>query len=530
MGIRSHLLAGLAFAGLALLSIGRAAEPGAMELHLRKRTETGEKTGRFHATIEKQTWDAARTAVIVCDMWDLHHCLNATRRGAELTPRMNQVLQEARRRGATIIHAPSSCMETYANHPARKRAAQMPPAARLPDEIGKWCYQIPSEEQGEYPIDQTDGGEDDDLEEHRQWAEKLAAMGRNPKAPWKSQTDGLEIRDEDLISDSGVEIWNALEHRQIENVILLGVHTNMCVLGRPFGLRQMVKNGKRVALMRDMTDTMYNPEREPKVSHFTGTDLIVEHIEKWVCPTITSDQLLGGKPFRFSKDKRPHVVFLMSEPEYETGTTLPEFARHHLAKDFRVSLVFGDEKDGNRLPGLESLRQADVAIVSLRRRALSAEQMELLREFIENGKPIVGVRTANHALSLRGEAPPEGHKVWEEFDADVIGGHYTGHHGAGPRVAVSVAKGAESHAILKGVDVARLHGYGSLYQVNPLADSATPLLIGTIPDKPSEPIAWVNRNRFGGRVFYTSLAHRDDFQQESFNRLLRNAVLWAIER
>jgi hypothetical protein len=76
----------------------------------------------------------------------------------------------------------------------------------------------------------------------------------------------------------------------------------MCVLGRPFGLRQMAKNGKNVVLMRDMTDTMYNPKRAPFVSHFKGTELIVEHIEKFVCPTITSDQMIGGKAFRFKGD------------------------------------------------------------------------------------------------------------------------------------------------------------------------------------------------------------------------------------
>jgi hypothetical protein len=76
----------------------------------------------------------------------------------------------------------------------------------------------------------------------------------------------------------------------------------MCVLGRPFGLRQLAKNGKNVVLMRDMTDTMYNPARSPNVSHFRGTELIVEHIEKFVCPTITSDQLIGGKPFYFKGD------------------------------------------------------------------------------------------------------------------------------------------------------------------------------------------------------------------------------------
>ena len=67
------------------------------------------------------------------------------------------------------------------------------------------------------------------------------------------------------------EVWNILTSRHIKNVILTGVHTNMCVLGRPFGLRQMARNGKNVVLMRDMTDTMYNPKRWPYVSHFEGT-------------------------------------------------------------------------------------------------------------------------------------------------------------------------------------------------------------------------------------------------------------------
>ena len=111
-------------------------------------------------------------------------------------------------------------------------------------------------------------------------------MGRNPAAPWKSQTDKLTIDDDaDYISDNGEEIWSVLEDRGIDNVILMGVHLNMCVLGRPFGLRQMAKNGKNVVLMRDLTDTMYNPRQAPYVSHFTGTDRMVEHVERYVCPT-----------------------------------------------------------------------------------------------------------------------------------------------------------------------------------------------------------------------------------------------------
>ena len=113
---------------------------------------------------------------------------------------------------------------------------------------------------------------------------------------------GLAIT-QTAIGDSGIEVWNLLEEHGIEHVMLVGVHTNMCVLGRPFGLRQLAKNGKNVVLVRDLTDTMYNPKMPPMVSHFEGTRLIVEHIEKYVCPTITSDQLLGGKEFRFKGDK-----------------------------------------------------------------------------------------------------------------------------------------------------------------------------------------------------------------------------------
>ena len=170
-------------------------------------------------------------------------------------------------------------------------------------------------------MDQTDGGEDDDLDEHRAWAKKLEKMGHNPRAPWKSQTDTLEIDNRDYISDNGEEVWSIMEKKGLKNVIMVGVHTNMCVLGRPFGLRQMSKNGKNVVLVRDMTDTMYNPKRWPFVSHFQGTDLIIEHIEKFVCPTITSNQLLGGQPFVFKHDQRPRAVFLVAEKIYNTRST-----------------------------------------------------------------------------------------------------------------------------------------------------------------------------------------------------------------
>ncbi|MCC6493549.1 MAG: protein-signal peptide and transmembrane prediction, partial [Pirellulales bacterium] len=76
---------------------------------------------------------------------------------------------------------------------------------------------------------------------------------------------------------------------------------NMCVLGRPFGVRQLVKMGKNVVLVRDLTDTMYNHEMKPRVSHFEGTELLVAHVEEYWCPTIESTDLVGGQPFRFAE-------------------------------------------------------------------------------------------------------------------------------------------------------------------------------------------------------------------------------------
>ena len=504
-----------------------ADQPGVLSLTTRARTETSKGSGRFHALSTKATWNTKQTAIVVCDMWDLHHCLNATLRGGEMAPRMNQVLKTARSMGVTIIHAPSSCTAAYKDHPARKNAQKTPRSKVLPKEIGKWCYKIPEEEQGKYPIDQSDGGEDDDPAEHAAWAKKLKDMGRNPRAPWKSQTDLLDIEDSDFVSDSGEEIWSIMDQRGISNVILLGVHTNMCVLGRPFGLRQMAQNGKNVVLMRDMTDTMYNPKRAPFVSHFTGTDLIVEHIEKWVCPTITSDQIIGGKPFTFKHDKRPHLVIVMAEREYHTNQSLPKFAAEQLGNELKVSLVHANDKERNDLPGLEVLKEADVVLISVRRRVLPPAQMKIVREFVKSGKPILGIRTANHAFALRGQDVPKGLVAWQNWDADIFGGSYTNHHGNGPKTKVALAKGAASHSILAGIDVNKLVGNGSLYVVNPLAKGTNPLIIGSIPDKPAETLAWTNERASGGKSFYTSLGHVEDFKNPEFVRFLKNAILWG---
>jgi nicotinamidase-related amidase len=525
----------LAFAALLAAFSPAPAETNAAQITVNKRSRV-ENAGAYRVQETTESWLPGQTAIIVCDMWDSHHCLNAVRRCVEVAPRMNQVLNKARDQGVLIIHAPSSCMEAYQTHPGRKLALGAPQASNLPTDISQWCRLIPSEEKGIYPIDQTKGGEDDDLAEHKLWQDKLAALGRNPKSPWKSQIALLTIADKDPISDSGVEIWNLLESRGIKNVVLLGVHTNMCVLGRPFGLRQMAKNGKNVVLMRDLTDTMYDPSQWPYVNHFTGTHLIVEHIEKFVCPTITSVSFLGGEPFRFSRDRRK-LTILIGDDEYKTEISLPAFVKSDLAPlGFDVTIIHADSQDKNSFPGMaEAIKWADVVLVSARRRLPPKADLDALREHIAAGKPVLGIRTACHAWCLRTEkenaaAAAAGRGVWPKFDPEVFGGHYTNHYGNGPKTTIMAADGAKDHAILRGIDAGKVLGNGSLYKVNPLTATTTPLLFGSIPAQEPEPVAWTNAaGPKKARVFNTTLGHLDDFENPAFRKLLTSALFWSLE-
>jgi len=491
-----------------------------LTLLARNRQQIPAAPGEFRVLSNRLHWAPSQTAIIICDVWDQHWCKGATRRGAELAPRINEVASKARDMGMLIIHAPSGTMDSYQDHPGRKIAGSAPEAANLPKDIAKWCRWIDENEQAVgYPIDHSDGGCD---------CEPACKQGN----PWRGQIDTIEISDKDAISDSGVEIWNLLEHRGIDNVIIMGVHTNMCVLGRPFGLRNMARYGKNVVLMRDLTDTMYNPRMRPGVSHFTGTDLVIEHVEKFVCPTVTSTSLTGKPQFTFKNDHRPRVVFISAESEYGAAESLPDFA-HELEMKYGLCcevLQGSTEKKGpdrNYIGGMEVLADADLAVLFVRRRSLPAADMKYFRDYMDSGRPLIGLRTASHAFDTRGTAP-EGYAEWRDLDPAVLGGSYHGHHGSGPICTVTLAEKARRHPILAGVSLP-FTSNGSLYEVRPLGKRTRQLLIGTIGGAEPEPVAWTNR--YGkSRVFYTSLGHPDDFKNEDFRTLLINAVFWAMSK
>jgi nicotinamidase-related amidase len=277
----------------AIVSSLLAAEP----MNLTLQSQVKQPDGSCKTVARVAQWDAKKTALIICDMWDDHWCKSAARRVAEMAGPMNEMVKIARAKGVFIIHAPSSVTDFYKDTPQRTLAKSAPfarapvPLASAPRWGTAWCW-TDAKHEAVLPIDDSDMG--------------CSCAGRKCEIvpPWKRQIATIELASGDALTDDGQETWNLLEQRGIDNVILCGVHLNMCVLGRPFAIRQQVYLGKNVALIRDMTDTMYNPERPPGVDHFTGTDLVVGHVEKYWCPSFLSADITGRSPFRFSEDKR----------------------------------------------------------------------------------------------------------------------------------------------------------------------------------------------------------------------------------
>jgi type 1 glutamine amidotransferase len=228
----------------------------------------------------------------------------------------------------------------------------------------------------------------------------------------------------------------------------------------------------------------------------------------------------------FAADSRKKLVMLISEAEYETAKTLPVFAKS-LEKDFRVVIVSGPTLDTEQhvFDKIDEVATADVLLVSVRRRALPKAQLEVIRRYVAAGKPVIGIRTASHAFSFRpNQKVPDGSEVWPEWDAEVFGGSYTNHHGKGAMTIVTAAPGDQP--LLRGVKVP-FETASTLYKVSPLRDGARPIVLGTIPGQPPEPLAYTFTRKDGGKSLYISIGGPNDFQNPSFTALLRNALLWG---
>lgn len=236
-----------------------------------------------------------------------------------------------------------------------------------------------------------------------------------------------------------------------------------------------------------------------------------------------------------------HVVFVLGDHEYSGEITLPLMARELESKyGFRCTILKSapDQNGETDIPGLEALQQADLAVFYLRWRRLPPHQLQHIDAYVKSGKPLVGLRTTSHAFNYPKGSPLE---EWNRWAATALGAPpgwgADGHTHFGHRASTDVRVVAEerSHPVLTGVQP-RFHVRSWLYRVVPKwpPPDATQLLMGTAvdPDKPAEPnpVAWTWRNSYGGRVFFTTLGHPEDFRMEPFQRLLVNAIHWTLDR
>ncbi len=246
--------------------------------------------------------------------------------------------------------------------------------------------------------------------------------------------------------------------------------------------------------------------------------------------------IIGGL---LSATPKKHVVFVCGDHEYSGEHSLPivaaELERQY---GFRTTVLKSvpDQNGEKDIPGLEALRTADLAVFYLRWRQLPAEQLAHIEAYVKSGKPLFGFRTTSHSFNYPKDSPLVAWNCWasEAFGAPPgWGGDGHTHFGHQASTDVYQIPDAKSHPVLKGVD-SKFHVRSWLYRVLPKwpPPDATKLLMGKAidPNKPAEdnPVAWTWKNGSGGRVFFTTMGHPEDFSVEPFQRLTVNAIHWCL--
>lgn len=249
-----------------------------------------------------------------------------------------------------------------------------------------------------------------------------------------------------------------------------------------------------------------------------------------------------------AKRKQYNVVFVTGDDEYRSEITMPLIAQllgRQRGVKFKCTVLYAVNPDtGEHNPkyqknieGLEALKTADLAVFFLRFRALPDEQLKLVLDYVNSGKPIVGLRTSTHAFRY-----PRGNKnakYNDSFGHDVFGQKWITHHGHRSTTDVRAIPEMADHPILRGIYATEtpFHCSSWLYHVTPLVGDCKPLLIGKSinsnkqdeQDKYplTQPVTWTKTYK-GARVFFTTLGHPKDFEDDTFRRLLINGILWAL--
>lgn len=257
-----------------------------------------------------------------------------------------------------------------------------------------------------------------------------------------------------------------------------------------------------------------------------------------------------------------HVVLVAGDEEYRSEEALPMLAailaqRH----GFRCTVLLPvDPEDGTidpgqrgNIPGMAALDDADVLVLFTRFRRLPDADMKHLVDYVEAGKPLIGIRTATHAFAYEPDsASPYAHWSWDSttwkggFGRQVLGETWVAHHGRHGEESTRglVPPTARTLPIMRGVD--HVWGPTDVYAIRGLPDDARVLLEGVVlggmspasepvddvRNAPRMPLAWLRERPTPDvgrtqRVVCSTIGAAVDLQDESLRRLLVNAVYWC---
>jgi hypothetical protein len=196
-----------------------------------------------------------------------------------------------------------------------------------------------------------------------------------------------------------------------------------------------------------------------------------------------------------------NVVLISGDEEYRSEEALPQLAKilakHH---GYTCTVLFAIGHDGtiepnrgDNIPGLEALRQADLMIIATRFRDLPDDQMKEIVDYVESGRPIIGMRTATHAFNLKRHKKyarySHDSKEWDGgFGRQVLGETWISHHGHHGQESTRgiIAPGETGHPILRGIKDGDIWGPTDVYGVRlPLPGDSKPLVFGQVVENMS---------------------------------------------
>lgn len=261
--------------------------------------------------------------------------------------------------------------------------------------------------------------------------------------------------------------------------------------------------------------------------------------------------------------KGKNVVLISGDEEYRSEEALPQLAKILARRHgFHCTVLFAMDDNGtinpnrnDNIPGLEALDRADLMIIATRFRDLPDDQMKHVVDYVESGRPIIGLRTATHAFNFQKNKGFRAYS-WNDKSSDggfgrrVLGETWVSHHGDHGKQSTRglIAPGAKDSPIVRGIKDGDIWGTTDVYGVRlPLPGDSNPLILGQVlegmkPDDkplagakndPMMPVAWVKTYEAGsgqprGRAFATTMGASQDLLSEGLRRLLVNATYWAV--